>query len=131
VVRELEVKIPVEGLIIETPGVKVPVVEASVSVVWAPVEVEAEEVVPETEAEEDSEETVEDVPVVEALEELFSGSVTSNFWDWARMPVFWASVERRLIWKPELSALSVSGLQRQIIAQLSYPLETPLRPLAV
>lgn len=103
VVREPEVKFPVkEGLMIDTSGVEVPVVEASVSVVWAPVEVEAVEVVPvETTEVEAEEEAVEDVPVVVALEELLD-SVTSNFSDCARMPVFLASVERRLIWKPEL-----------------------------
>lgn len=84
VVRELEVKFPGKGLM-DTSGVEVPVVEASVSVVVAPVEVEAVEVVP-VEAEEEAEETVEDVPVVVALELL--ASVTSNCWDWARMPVF-------------------------------------------
>lgn len=103
VVRELEVKFPGRGLM-DTSGVEVPVVEASVSVVRAPVEVEAVEVVPvettEVEAEEEAEETVEDVPVVVALELL--ASVTSNCSDWARMPVFLASVESRLIWKPEL-----------------------------
>lgn len=97
-VREVEVKFPGKGLM-DTSGVEVPVVEASVSV-----EVEAVEVVPvetaEVEAEEETEETVEDVPVVVALELL--ASLTSNCSDWARMPVFLASVESRLIWKPEL-----------------------------
>lgn len=103
VVRELEVTFRGKGLM-DTSGVEVPVVEASVSVVEAPVEVEAVEVVPvettEVEAEEEAEETVEDVPVVVALELL--ASVTSNCSDWARMPVFLASVESKLIWKPEL-----------------------------
>lgn len=106
VVREPEVRGPgIEGLI-DTSGVEVPVVEASVSVVAVEVPEETTEV--EAVEEEDSvEETVEDVPVVVA-EELLA-SVTSNCSDWARMPVFLASVESRLIWKPELQcALSVS-----------------------
>lgn len=60
------------------PGVKVPVVETSVSVVEAPVEIEVEVEVPTELAGEVDEERVEDVPVVEASEELLAGSVTSN-----------------------------------------------------
>jgi hypothetical protein len=107
--REAEVKSPVGEGLVDMSGVEVPVEEASVSVEETPAEVEAVEVVPvETteveaaEAVEEAEETVEDVPVVVALEELLSDSVTSNCSDWARMPVFLASVEIRLIWKPEL-----------------------------
>lgn len=31
-------------------------------------------------------------------EEEDEALVTSNCWDWARIPVFWGSVERKLTW---------------------------------
>jgi hypothetical protein len=39
-----------------------------------------------------------DVPVPVLLLLLSTASETSNWADWARMPVFWDSVETRLIW---------------------------------